>query len=160
MNSFTVLPDFLELSEAARVVEHIRTALQNSLSMPGEGRNRILRYGWDYSTTRQLGEPPEWLPKIDGADSWTINQYENGRSIAMHIDSEKFGDEIKILSLGAVVFMRLLSPTGKELIVQMPPRSLAVMSGELRWKWQHGTLPVKTGVRYSIVYRTLRKSNE
>lgn len=160
MNSFTVQPDYIDVTTEAFTIENIKNALRTAPSLAGEGRNRILRYGWDYSTDKQLGEPPEWLPKIEGADSWTINQYENGRSIAMHIDAEKFGDEIKILSLGAVVFMRLLSPVGKELIVQMPPRSLAIMSGELRWKWQHGTLPVKTGVRYSIVYRTLRKTNE
>lgn len=155
MNAFTVIPDYISLVTEALVVTSIELAMKGQPSKSGDGRNRILRYGWDYSTDEHLGDPPDWIPVIDGTDSWTINQYESGRGISPHIDAPKFGDEIKILSLGAIVFMRLISPQNDELIVQMPARSLCTLSGNLRWLWKHATLPVKNGTRYSIVYRTL-----
>lgn len=155
MNAFTVQPDFISIVTEALVITEIETIMRNRLGRGGEGRNRILRYGWDYLTTDKLDDAPDWIPTIDGVDSWTINQYESGRSIPPHIDAPKFDDPIRILSLGAVTFMRLVSPQKDELITQMPSRSLCTLSGDVRWLWQHGTLPVKAGTRYSIVYRTL-----
>jgi len=157
MNAFTILPDYISLVTEAIMLTEIELVMRTVPQMSGDTRSRIIRYGWDYLSDEKLGDVPDWIPTIDGVDSWTLNQYLPGRAINLHTDAAKFGDEIKILSLGAVMFMRLLAPNNDELIVQIPSRSLCVMSGDVRWLWKHGTLPVKTGTRYSIVYRTLKK---
>ena len=37
--------------------------------------------------------------------------------------------------------------------VELAPRSLYVMRGDVRWRWQHQIPPVKA-LRYSVTFRT------
>jgi alkylated DNA repair dioxygenase AlkB len=39
-------------------------------------------------------------------------------------------------------------------VLELAPRSMYVLAGEARWKWQHGIAPTP-GLRYSITFRTL-----
>lgn len=126
-----------------------------------DGRNRILRYGWDYlNPNKWIGDLPQWAygrftwpDNFPIFDSLAINEYLIGQAISPHIDSAAFGD-VSILSLLSDVTMRFVSPTGQVKDFDLPRRSLAVMAGELRNSWQHSTLPLEADRRISIVYRT------
>lgn len=167
-----ILPDFITESGEDALAINITIALRNVQERKGELRNRVLRFGWDYEKpTKWLGEITGWLMfpaltspedfKLYGFreaanmrlfDSVTLNEYVRGQRISPHIDSAAFGD-VEILSLLADATMRFTSPAGEIRDFVLPRRSLAVMSGELRQKWTHETLPLDAELRYSIVYR-------
>lgn len=151
----TIHPDFICCHDEDRLVWNIDAELDGVHEKKRDGRNRILRYGWDYSDSKKwLGLFPTWVPITHGLDhdSIAINEYLRGQSISPHVDSHAFGD-VSILSLLADTIMRFTSPTGEVRDFLLPQCSLAVMSGELRNSWQHETLPLEANRRISIVYR-------
>lgn len=84
-------------------------------------------------------------------DSVTVNEYLKGDIIPAHVDAPAGGPVITVLSLGSTARMRLerqkISYT-----VDLPPRSLIQMRGDVRYNWTHEILPVATK-RYSVVFR-------
>lgn len=154
MTSFTLQLNFVHEVDEPFLISEILNVLKGCPTSRNNGRSRIRRYGWDYLTDRHLGPAPEWMPNVPDMDSWTVNEYQAGHSIAPHIDSPKFADEIKTLSLGVDSKMVFHSPDATRRIVkELPRRSLATFSGELRREWRHSTLPTDEGVRFSIVFR-------
>lgn len=76
-------------------------------------------------------------------DQLTVNCYKPGQGIPSHVDTHSaFEDPIMSLSLLSPVIMEF-KKNMKTLCVQLPPRSLAVMSGESRYAWTHGITPRK-----------------
>jgi len=155
MNGFEIQPDYLPAADAMKLIREIQMELGDKASAVHNGRSRIMRFGWDYLTDRNLGPKPDWLPAIDGFDSWTVNEYPPQHTIKPHFDAEKFDDRISILSLGADSQIQFISPNSYRAMFKLPARSLASMWGDLRWKWKHATLPAD-GWRYSVVYRKLK----
>lgn len=153
-----IQPAFISEDSERWICGHVAEALEDIRERHGKLRNRVLRFGFDYEKpSKWLGPVPSWIPSVAGddhedADSVTLNEYVKGQQIAPHIDSAAFGD-VKILSLLADVTMRFTSPMGKNRDFLLPRRSLAVMSGELRTKWTHETMPLEADLRISIVYR-------
>lgn len=90
-------------------------------------------------------------PPLDEFDHLTLNYYATGDGIAHHVDSEQCGDVIGVISLGGDASMEMQREGLLEL-VQVPARSLVVLSGEARWEWTHSILPVEKS-RISIVLR-------
>ncbi|XP_040169099.1 alkylated DNA repair protein alkB homolog 8 [Anopheles arabiensis] len=78
-------------------------------------------------------------------DQLTVNQYEPGQGIPPHVDTHSaFDDPILSLSLGSDVVMEFKQPSsGKVVCVDLPSRSLLIMSGESRYDWTHGITPRK-----------------
>ncbi|XP_053679008.1 alkylated DNA repair protein alkB homolog 8 [Anopheles nili] len=78
-------------------------------------------------------------------DQLTVNQYEPGQGIPPHVDTHSaFADPILSLSLGSDVVMEFKHPSsGKQVCVDLPARSLLIMSGESRYDWMHGITPRK-----------------
>ncbi|XP_014211148.1 alkylated DNA repair protein alkB homolog 8 [Copidosoma floridanum] len=74
-------------------------------------------------------------------DQLTINRYLPGQGIPPHIDTHSiFKDPILSLSLGSACIMDF--KRGKEKVsIDLPARSLLVMSGESRYAWSHGICP-------------------
>lgn len=84
-----------------------------------------------------------------------VNEYTGNLGISAHTENFQFAEPVvglSLLSAGPIRFHELTKPcdgsvrsgkagkaakTGKRLDVQMPGRSLLVMRGESRWKWQH-----------------------
>jgi alkylated DNA repair dioxygenase AlkB len=67
------------------------------------------------------------------------NEYQPGQGIFDHIDQDVFGDVVVSISLGssaAMRFTRADADAPQELLLE--PRSLLVLSGEVRWHWKHG----------------------
>ncbi|XP_058462051.1 alkylated DNA repair protein alkB homolog 8 [Malaya genurostris] len=78
-------------------------------------------------------------------DQLTVNRYEPGQGIPPHVDTHSaFQDPIICLSLGAAISMDFRDTKGKHLTVDLPSRSLLIMSGESRYGWTHGITPRKT----------------
>jgi alkylated DNA repair dioxygenase AlkB len=126
----------------------------------------------------RLGPLPDWLQQLairlfeDGIfqqvpDQVIVNEYLPGQGIAAHVDCEPcFGPVIASLSLGAPVPMVFGNRRTREVVeVDLPPRSLLVLSGEGRYEWTHSILARKTDVidgrtrdrvrRVSLTFRTV-----
>ncbi|KAL1377829.1 hypothetical protein pipiens_001510 [Culex pipiens pipiens] len=74
----------------------------------------------------------------------TVNRYEPGQGIPPHVDTHSaFEDPIISLSLGSSVAMDFRDAKGTHLSVDLPQRSLLIMSGESRYGWTHGITPRK-----------------
>lgn len=84
-----------------------------------------------------------------------VNEYTGNLGISAHTENFKFGESVvglSLLSACPIRFHELTEPfdgsvrsgkagkaekTGRKVDVDMPGRSLLVMRGESRWKWQH-----------------------
>lgn len=84
-----------------------------------------------------------------------VNEYTNNLGISAHTENFQFGEPVvglSLLSTCPIRFHELTEPfdgsvrsgkagkaekTGRKVDVNMPGRSLLVMRGESRWKWQH-----------------------
>ena len=105
-----------------------------------------------------------------------INEYIGSQGISAHTENFQFGEPVvglSLLSASSIRFHELMKPfdgsvrsgkaasadkTGKRIDVQLPGRSLLVMEGESRWKWQHEILRSKKGrgagwKRVSLTFR-------
>jgi len=137
------------------------------------GKRLTAYYGSAYDFARgRLGEAPplpgwlialrERLAPLAGIDPAALEaalliRYDPGAGIGWHRDRPQY-DEVFGLSLGAPCVLRLRrrTPDGFERRkVDLPPRSLYRLSGEVRWEWEHSIAPLEL-VRRSITFRTLR----
>lgn len=87
-----------------------------------------------------------------------VTQYAVGSGISLHRDAPAFG-VVAGISLQRTCRMRFPTGTGPNRItsaIQLPARSIYLLAGEARTKWQHMIPPVKEE-RFSITFRTLRK---
>ncbi|XP_055529648.1 alkylated DNA repair protein alkB homolog 8 [Wyeomyia smithii] len=74
----------------------------------------------------------------------TVNSYEPGQGIPPHVDTHSaFEDPIVSLSLGSDISMEFRDVEGNHVNVDLPRRSLLIMSGESRYGWAHGITPRK-----------------
>lgn len=104
----------------------------------------------------------------DTPDQITVNEYLPGQGIAYHLDTHSaFTTTIASLSICSEVVMDFRHPDGvRHEGVLLPARSLAVMSGESRYKWEHAICPrtfdvidgkqVNRQRRLSITFRKIR----
>ncbi|KAG6964433.1 hypothetical protein JG688_00007704 [Phytophthora aleatoria] len=143
-------------------------------------------YEFNYDTRRcdpdePIKEPiPEVLQPIidkiaecgimdgDKPNQITVNEYLPGQGIAFHLDTHSaFTTTIASLSICSEVVMDFRHPDGvRNEGVLLPARSLAVMSGASRYKWEHAIVPRTFDVidgkqvlrqrRVSITFRKIR----
>lgn len=148
-----------------------------------ELKRRVQHYGYRYdykarSVTPEsyLGALPDWLSayadrlRADGffpsqPDQVIVNEYRPGQGIAPHIDCMPcFTDTIASLSLGSPCVMEFTNvETQDKISVLLEPRSLVVLSGDARYRWQHAIPHRKTdrhngnvfprGRRLSLTFR-------
>jgi len=115
--------------------------------------HRVQVYGYHYSRRQQdayrIGELPPWgralavqladdgyVPQVP--NQLVVNDYPPGAGIFQHIDQDVFGDTVISISLGSTCVMRFTETTaGHTEDVLLEPRSLLVLSGAARWRWQH-----------------------
>lgn len=146
-------------------------------------RRRVQHYGYRYdykarqiSPASFIGALPKWLADwsnrlsdegfyAEPPDQVIVNEYLPGQGIASHVDRVHcFGDPIAILSLGSSCVMDFThTTTGEKIPLALANCSLAVMSEESRYQWEHGIRPRKSdiisgekidrGRRISITFR-------
>jgi alkylated DNA repair dioxygenase AlkB len=140
-----------------------------------EGKRRVASFGWryDYGERRleQAEDIPDWLrpfiARIEafaGPASGSIRQvlcteYDEGAGIGWHRDKPHF-DEVFGLSLASACRFRFRRPAGKgweRFTLAAEPRSLYMMSGEARSRWEH-SIPAVEARRCSITFRSMRKT--
>lgn len=127
------------------------------------GRN-VWRYGKPgyYKSFLVSENIPEYLEKMcskvylssavpDLPNSVTVNFYDKGSFIPLHIDHEDSGEVITILSL--LSDTEVMFKNGKdEIPVTVKRRSLMQFSDDVRSLWKHGILKIEEP-RYSLVFR-------
>lgn len=141
----------------------------NPVSYHSKRRSKGFGWGWDEERERfvpGLPLPPfmrllqrkiaKWLdiPPARVAEA-LVNEYAPGAAIGWHRDNEPF-EVIAGVSLAGWCTMQFRPFADKEEVVSLDvePRSLYLMQGPVRWRWQHSVAPVST-LRYSITLRTL-----
>lgn len=160
----SLFEDFISEETEAELLQNIKKASR----FDTDTRNTIQRFGCNkaYPDNVVSDAIPECFEKVvdtlidqniltQRSNSITINEYLEGQRILAHIDNQKSGDTIVILSLlgdATMVFekdVRDQIPIHK---VFIPRRSLIKMVGEVRWRWKHSIEPV-VSTRYSVVFR-------
>ena len=138
-----------------------------------QGKRLTVHYGSAYDFSRQrVGEAPPlpaWLIETRGKlapqvgrdpaafEAALLIRYAPGAGIGWHRDRPQYG-EVLGLSLGAPCTLRLRLRTEggfERRSVELPPRSLYLLSGEVRREWEHSIRPLDV-TRRSITLRTLR----
>ena len=83
-------------------------------------------------------------------DQCTVNRYLPGQGIPPHVDNHNCCDDTIIsLSLGSDVimnFVHLDDPDNKAITVNLPTRSLMIMSEDARYIYTHGIVPRKSDI--------------
>jgi alkylated DNA repair dioxygenase AlkB len=138
-----------------------------------EGKRLTVHYGSAYDFGRnRLGEAPplpDWLiavreklaPQVDrdpaAFAAALLLRYDPGAGIGWHRDRPQYG-EVLGLSLSAPCVLRLRRRTEsgfERRNLDLPSRSLYLLSGEVRSEWEHSIVPLEV-TRRSITLRTLR----
>ena len=183
-------PDLLAASDEECLLAHI----DNSEWLTDLSR-RVLHFGYKYDytsrsldETARIGPLPEWLAQLSHKvreaaseeakrlldprqpfEQAIINEYEPKQGIAPHIDRDCFGPVVATVSLGSAVDMDFCSDfTGDEFTQRLEPRSLVLLYGDARSKWQHGIAKRKFDTcngqkverkrRVSITFRTIAEA--
>ena len=138
------------------------------------------RYDYDLSSVGELGSAPK-IPDVlavigrrlftEGFFSQVpeqviVNEYLADQGIAAHVDRTSFGDAVATVSMlesWQMLFRRLDDSEKVEVLLEA--RSLAVMTGESRYKWTHEIAKRKMDIdgglkkirnrRLSLTFRTL-----
>jgi alkylated DNA repair protein (DNA oxidative demethylase) len=138
-----------------------------------EGKLLTTHYGsgYDFSRQRVAEAPPlpDWLldlrdrlaPQV-GLDPALLQaalliRYDPGAGIGWHRDRPQY-DKVLGLSLSAPCVLRLRRRTAsgfERRRIDLRPRSLYLLSGEVRREWEHSIVPMDAS-RRSITFRTLR----
>jgi len=158
---FVLVENFITEEEESNLLAELP---KSSQSPQKKTRNNIWRYGKKRVYTDGFidGPPPPLLvalaqrlvEKLDfpaAPECFTVNEYHKGQTIKPHIDQLSCGPVITVLSLRSPATMRLTGGD-KEYAVKLLPRSLILMTGEVRVHWLHSIDPVED-TRYSVVFR-------
>ena len=172
----TYRPDFISIDDEARLLRDIDSLTFQEVRMKGVvARRTVIHYGWDYDyegwKILPAEPPPEFLEPFISASAAAatvareaiqqimIARYPPGAAIGWHRDAPMFGSPVIGISLGSActMYFRRKTDTGFEVYKHLlEPRSLYILDGDARTKWQHSIPPAKE-LRYSISMRTLRK---
>jgi alkylated DNA repair dioxygenase AlkB len=120
-------------------------------------RRRVLHFGHRYEYGRRRiasgkGSTsllfPAWLATLaeslvtlgafrEHPDAAIVNEYAPGQGISHHVDAPVFGDTIAGISLLSATVMEFSHPGGAFRTIDLPPRSLLILTGEARRVWRH-----------------------
>lgn len=83
-----------------------------------------------------------------------VTKYPPGAGIGWHVDAPQFGEYIVAVSLGEAAQLKFRQRGQEEGKSELgvAPRSVYLLSGPARWKYQHCITPVKR-LRYSLTFR-------
>jgi alkylated DNA repair protein (DNA oxidative demethylase) len=104
---------------------------------------------------RFAGVPIEDLVQV------SLIKYETGAGIGWHKDRPEL-DAVIGVSLGAAATMRFRRRSGgrfERSSVVLPPRSIYLLDGEVRYEWEH-SIPSVTAPRWSVTFRGLSEKGK
>jgi alkylated DNA repair dioxygenase AlkB len=166
------IPNYIDASAEQELVDTI-----HAQPWITELKRRVQHYGWQYdykarSVTNDLriGALPDWLQiyamRLQQAglfsktpDQVIINEYQPRQGISAHIDCVPcFADIIASLSLGSPCVMDFThSKTGEKSSLLLEPRSLLVLTGDVRYVWQHAIVGRKTDRHQGQIIQRARR---
>ena len=138
-----------------------------------QGKRLTVHYGsaYDYQRGRPTEAPPvpDWLMNLrarlaslmgrepEAFVQGLLIRYDPGAGIGWHRDRPQYGEVLGLsLSASAVLRLRRRTADGFERRkVDLPRRSLYLLSGEVRQEWEHSIAPAEI-TRRSITLRTMR----
>ncbi len=155
-----------------------------------ELRRRVQHYGFRYdykeriaSEEQRIGDMPEWVVFLcerlvtqgvfpTRPDQLIVNEYKPGQGIAPHTDRNCFGPVVASVSIGSDCMMDIYRTPGSRadsFRITLKRRSLLILRGLARERWQHGIRPNKSDFqnnqkiprkrRLSLTFRTMNHSN-
>ena len=126
-----------------RQVRHFGKEFVYGSNMIAENDSKIKPFPETWTTLIQRSINQEYQQRWP--DQCTVNRYLPGQGIPPHVDNHNCCDDtILSLSLGSDVimnFVRLDDPDRKTITINLPPRSLMIMSDEARYIYTHGIVP-------------------
>jgi alkylated DNA repair dioxygenase AlkB len=168
--------EFLSLPEERELLQKIAALpFQAARYKEWTARRRIVSFGGRYDFNRNALEPAEPIPAfleplraraaawalVDGArlTHATIAEYRPATPLGWHRDVPEFELVIGV-SLGGHARMRFRpyphqKGTRTQFAIDLEPRSIYLLSGAVRWRWQHAISETQE-LRYSITFRSQR----
>jgi alkylated DNA repair dioxygenase AlkB len=172
---FSYQQEFLSVREEAALLSQFSDLDFQAFDFHGYiARRRIVEYGLEYDFSSRRANATQPLPAFlnsykervaEWADLATdeiveavVTEYPAGAPIGWHRDVPQFEFivGISLKSSCRLRFKPYKSP-GKIVSVMLQPRSVYLISGLARWRYQH-SIPAVSSLRYSITFRTLRKT--
>lgn len=167
-------PEIMTETEETAFLDVIKTLPFGAFRMHGvDAKRRVVRFGLHYVAGSAAMTPASDFPlslealrvraaAVAGIPTHVLSEslvteYAPGAGIGWHRDSPPFGIVVGI-SFGGSCRMRFQRGEGQQRQtwnLELPPRSLYVMSGVVREEWQHSIPPVREA-RWSITFRTLK----
>lgn len=173
---FLYQPEFLSFEEHDQLLDIFHTLPFRAFDFRGYiARRRVLEYGWEYDFSKRQPRSTQPIPdfllplreraaQFAGEDAQElveaiIIEYQPGAPIGWHRDAPQFGSVVGV-SLGSSCRMRFKPYKGEGRISSaiLEPRSIYLLRGPARWKFQH-SIPAVEKLRYSITFRTLQQSD-
>jgi alkylated DNA repair dioxygenase AlkB len=169
--------DFLTAQEERDLLAFLQTLPFYEFKLHGvAAKRRVLHFGLRYALeSRVLSTAPEIPSQFEPIrrraagfagiapnefSQILVNEYRPDAGIGWHHDSPAFGI-VAGISLGAACTMRFQEGSGEQRrtsVLELPARSIYLLTGESRNLWQHRIAPIRE-LRYSITFRTLRKQS-
>lgn len=136
------------------------------------GNRKTKSFGWRYDFDDASFTPtepiPEWLAPLrakaanfaglrpDDFVHVLLARYDPGAGIGWHRDRDVFENVVGIsLATPATLRFRRRKPAGFDRAsLDIAPRSAYLLSGEVRWEWEHRITPGDQ-LRFSITFRTM-----
>ena len=173
----TYVPDFLDRDEERALLAEIEAYPFHEVMMRGQvARRTVIHFGWDYDydgwkvhpTTppsprlRALADRCAAVAGIapEALEQFLVARYPPGATIGWHRDAPMFGSPVIGVSLLAPCTMKFRRQEGESFVAfsqSLEPRSLYILDGAARSRWQHSIPPAKA-LRYSISMRTLKRT--
>lgn len=173
-DGLTYRAEFVTKKEERDLVTKIDALDFHPVKMHGVvARRTVVHFGYDYDYSGwkifPTDPPPSWLePLIERCataagierielQQFLIARYPQGATIGWHRDAPMFGSPVIGVSLLTWCAMHFrIEKAGDKHVQLLEPRSLYILDGNARTKWQH-SIPKMKELRYSISMRTLRK---
>ncbi len=172
-------PDFLGVDEERALLATIAALpFREARYKAFTARRRIVSFGagYDFDTNDVVEAPPlpEFLvPLRDRVAAWAgvaadafshglVSEYRPGTPLGWHRDAPAFGTVAGVsLASACRIRFRPYQPAarvkGAAFTLLLEPRSAYVLRDDARWRWQH-SVPPTPRLRYSVTFRTLRRS--
>ena len=138
------------------------------------GNRRVVNFGLKYDYTHRSVEAASAMPsflndllvraaEFAGYEAAAfrqvgVNEYRPGAGIGWHKDKPQFGIVVGVrYSRQQSCDSESTGASWKRISHTVKPRSIYVLTGEARTKWEH-SIPPLTELRYSITFRTLAET--
>jgi len=155
------------------LIEHLVAADLSPFRFHGWlGNRKTKSFGWRYDFDDASFSPtepiPEWLTPLgetaaecaevapDDFVHVLLARYDRGAGIGWHRDRDMFEKVVGFsLLTPATLRFRRRTPGGFDrAVLDVAPRSAYLLTGEVRWEWEHRIVP-GDDLRFSITFRTL-----